>query len=118
MFVILDYFMNINVRLAFLEAWPEMRALYYLLCFACLGLMIWRPGWSLWIGTIESMLALSLLILAMGVRVMTMSTQMPGIGSVPITMSEIMNFMIVSMVAYYAYSRGMAAVKKQSRIKW
>jgi hypothetical protein len=118
LFVILDYFMNINVRLAFLEAWPEMRALYYLLCFACLGLMIWRPAWSLWIGTIESMLALSLLILTMGVRVMTMSTQMPGIGSVPITMSEIMNFMIVSFAAWFAYSRGMAAVKPQSGIKW
>ena len=44
LFVILDYFMNINVRLAFLEAWPEMRALYYLLCFVCFGLMIWRPN--------------------------------------------------------------------------
>lgn len=31
-FVVLDYFLNINVRLAFLEAWPEMRALYYLTC--------------------------------------------------------------------------------------
>ena len=30
LFVTLDYFMNINVRLAFLEAWPEMRALYCL----------------------------------------------------------------------------------------
>jgi hypothetical protein len=30
LFVILDYFLNINVRLAFLEAWPEMRALYCL----------------------------------------------------------------------------------------
>ena len=40
LFVLLDYFLHINVRLAFLEAWPEMRALYYLLCFVCLGLMI------------------------------------------------------------------------------
>ncbi len=32
-FVILDYFLNINVRLAFIEACPEMRAFYYLLCF-------------------------------------------------------------------------------------
>jgi len=60
LFILLDYFLNINVRLAFLEAWPEMRALYYLLCFVCLGLMIMRPGWRLWIGTLESMLSLSL----------------------------------------------------------
>jgi len=44
LFIILDYFLNINVRLAFLEAWPEMRALYYLLLFVCLGLMILRPN--------------------------------------------------------------------------
>ena len=25
LFVVLDYFLHINVRLAFLEAWPEMR---------------------------------------------------------------------------------------------
>jgi hypothetical protein len=118
LFVILDYVLNINVRLAFLEAWPEMRALYYLLCFVCLGLMIWRPDWSLWIGTIESMLALSLLIVTMGVRVMTMSEQMLRTGSGLVTMSEIMNFMIVGFVAWFAYSRGMAAVKKQSGIEW
>ena len=118
LFVILDYFLNINVRLAFLEAWPEIRALYYLLCFACLGLMIWHPGWSLWIGTVESMLALSLLIVTMGVRVMTMSEQMLMYGTGPVTMSELMNFFIVSGAAWFAYSRGMAAVKKQSGIKW
>ena len=117
LFVILDYFLNINVRLAFLEAWPEMRALYYLLCFTCLGLMIWRPRWSLWIGTIESMLALSLLLVTMGVRVMTMSDQMYRIGSGLVTMSEIMNFMIVSSVAYFAYERGVQALRKGSSIK-
>lgn len=118
MFIILDYFLNINVRLAFLEAWPEMRALYYLLCFVCLGLIIWRPDWSLWIGTIESMLSLSLLIVTMGVRVMTMSEQMLRAGTGLVTMSEIMNFMIVSGVAYVAYMRGVHAVKKESGLKW
>ena len=44
LFVILDYFLNINVRLAFLDAWPEMRAIYYLLLFIFLGLMILRPN--------------------------------------------------------------------------
>jgi len=118
LFVILDYFLNINVRLAFLETWPEMRALYYLLCFVCLGLMTWKPAWSLWIGTIESLLSLSLLILTMGVRVMTMSEQMLRTGTGLITMSEILNFMIVSGVAWVAYMRGVHAVKRESGLKW
>lgn len=36
LFVVLDYALGINVSLAFLEASDELRALYYLLCFACL----------------------------------------------------------------------------------
>lgn len=112
-FVILDYFAGINVRLAFLEAWPEMRALYYLLCFVCLGLMSWRPAWSLWIGTVESMLALSLLIVTMGARVMTLSEQMLTTGRGLVTVSEIMNFMIVGGAAWVAYMRGVAAMKKR-----
>ncbi len=117
LFVMLDYFLSINVRLAFLEAWPQMRALYYLLCFFCLGLMFWRPDWSLWIGTIESALALSLLIVTMGVRVMTMSEQMLATGTGLVTMSEIMNFVIVGMAAWFAWMRGIAAARKRSGVE-
>lgn len=116
-FIILDYFFGINVRLAFLEAWPGIRALYYFLCFFCLGLMFWRPDWSLWIGTIESALALSLLIVTMGVRVMTVSEQLLVTGTGLVTMSEIMNFMIVGMAAWVAWMRGIAALGKQSGVK-
>ena len=80
--------------------------------------MIWRPVWSLWIGTLESMLSLSLLIGTMGVRVMTMSEQLLKTGSGLVTMSELMNFMIVGGVAYIAYWRGMQAIKKESGIRW
>lgn len=112
-FVILDYFLGINVRLAFLEAQPEMRAAYYLLCFVCLGLMTCWPAWSPWIGTVESMLALSLLIVTMGVRVMTASEQILATGTGLVTMSEIMNFMIVGGAAWLAYMRGIAAIRKR-----
>ncbi len=118
LFVVLDYFLHINVRLAFLDAWPEMRVLYYLLCFVCLGLILWRPGWSLWIGTIESLLALSLLILTMGVRVMTVSEQMLQTGSGLVRISEITNFVIVGGAAWIAYMRGIQAIKQESGIKW
>jgi hypothetical protein len=118
LFVVLDYFLHINVRLAFLEAWPEMRALYYLLCLVCLALILWRPGWSLWIGTTESLVALSLLILTMGVRVMTVSEQMLQTGSGLVRTSEIINFMIVGGAAWIAYMRGIQAIKQESGIKW
>lgn len=117
LFVFLDYFLHLNVRLAFLDAWPAMRALYYLMCFICLGLILWRPGWSLWIGTIESLLALSLLIISMGVRVMTVSEQVLQTGSGLPRISEILNFMIVGGAAWIAYMRGIRAIKKESGIR-
>lgn len=116
LFVALDYFLHINIRLAFLEAWPAMRVLYYLLCFVCLGLILWRPGWGLWIGTIESLLALSMLIITMGVRVMTVSEQMLQTGSGLVSISEIMNFIIVGGAAWIAYMRGIQAIKKATGI--
>ena len=118
LFVVLDYFLHINIRLAFLETRPEMRALYYLLCFVCLGLILWRPGWSLWIGTIESLLALSLLIITMGVRVMTVSEQMLQTGAGLVRISEILNFLIVGGAAWIAYMRGILAIKKDAGIRW
>lgn len=111
LFVVLDYFLHINVRLAFLEAWPEMRALYYLLCFLCLALVLWRPAWSAWIGLAESGLSLSLLIIVMGVRVMTVSDQVLRTGAGVVTTSEITNFLIVGGVAWLAWTRGVAAVR-------
>ena len=38
LFVLLDYVLNVNVRLAFLEAWPGWRGLYYVFCFCCLAI--------------------------------------------------------------------------------
>jgi hypothetical protein len=81
-------------------------------------MMIWRPQWSLWIGTVEAMLSLSLLIVTMGVRVMTMSEQMLRTGTGLVTKSEIMNFMIVGGVAWVAYRRGITAIQKESRVRW
>ena len=36
-FLLLDYLVDFNVRLAFLDPWPAWRAVYYLFCFACVS---------------------------------------------------------------------------------
>lgn len=114
LFVLLDYVLNINVRVAFLEAWPTWRALYYGFCFTCLGLMLWRPAWSTWIGTFESLLTLSLLILNMGVRVTLVTDQMIETGRGGVTPSEIINFVIVSGAAYVSFMRGATTLSENS----
>ena len=71
LFLFLDYVFGINIRLASLDAFPVWKAIYYVFCFVCLGLIWRRPLLSHWIGTIESLFTLVLLIVTMGVRVMT-----------------------------------------------
>ena len=109
-FVLLDYLLNVNVRVAFLQDWPAWRALYYVFCFVCLALMLWRPAWTRWVATFESLLTLSLLILSMGTRVILVTDQMIETGRGGVTTSEIVNFMIVSMAVYVSYSRTVAAL--------
>ncbi len=114
-FVLLDYLLNINVRAAFLQDWPAWRAFYYVFCFACFGLMLWRPGWSTWIATFESVLTLSLLILNMGARVILVTDEMIETGRGGVTMNEIINFIIVSIAAYIFFMRGATVIAGKSK---
>ena len=115
-FVLLDYAFGINVRLAFLENWPGWRALYYLALLGCLALMLWRPSFSTLIGTVESLLTLTALILSMGVRVYSTTELVLTTGQGFITMPEIVNFMLAGFVAYFSWWRGMRQVQKEFRL--
>lgn len=110
-FLLLDYVADINIRVAFLEPWPAARAAYYGVCFACLGLMLWRPRWAVLIGSFESLVTLVALILSMAVRVMIPSDAVVG-GSAPfVTLQEILNFLISGSVAYLAWVKGLRAMR-------
>ena len=75
-FIILDYLLDFNIRLSFLDAWPGWRALYYFVCLCLFGIMLWRPLWSRYIGAAESLLTLSLLIISTAARVMIVTDEM------------------------------------------
>jgi len=111
-FLLLDYLFGINVRLASLDTLPGWRAAYYAVCFACLGLMVWRPAWSLWIATIESTITLSMLIISMGTRVFTISDSMLTTGTGFVTTEEVINFVIVGGIAWIAWFRGTQAIQE------
>ena len=111
-FIILDYFLNINVRLAALDQAPVLRALYYLFCFACLGLMVWRPAWTSWIASGESLITLSLLIISMEMRVIVVTDEMIESGRGVVTLSEIVNFAIASGITYLAFWHNSQRVRR------
>jgi hypothetical protein len=107
LFLLFDYGFNVNVRVAFLEALPAARMGYYLFCFVCLGLMVWRPAWTTLIGTFESLVTLVALILSMGIRVMIPNAAIFGENVPLVTYQEIINFVIAGYVAYFSWVRGL-----------
>ena len=110
-FLLLDYAIGFNIRIAFLEPYPEARLAYYGVCFACLGLMLWRPAWTVLISAFESIVTLSALIIAMGMRTLLVTDRVLDTGSGLITMPEIYNFLIAGSIAYVAWVKGINRLK-------
>jgi hypothetical protein len=112
-FLLLDYLLGINLRVAFLDAWAGWRAAYYLFCFACLALMVWRPPLAALVTTTESLVTLSALIISMGVRVLGMpDAVLEGSGTV-VSIEEIVNFAIAGFAAWLGWQRGSQAIRDQ-----
>ncbi len=112
-FLVLDYAVGINVRLAFLDSLPMARAAYYGACFACLALMLWRPAWTVLISALESLVTMVALIFAMAVKTMLVTDAMIETGTGYVSTEEIFNFLISGSAAYFAWVRGMNALKRQ-----
>jgi len=115
LFLLLDYGFGVNVRLAFLDAWPAWRAAYYGFCFACLGLSVWRPTLATPVTTVESLVALIALILSMGARIFSMPALVLESGGGYITGEEIVNFVIAGGAAWYGWHNGSEQLRRDWR---
>jgi len=114
-FLLLDYVVGLNLRLAFLESWPVGRAAYYVFCFLCLALMIWRPAWTTLIGAFESLVTLVALIFSMAIRTLVVTDQMIETGTGFVTIEEIVNFMLAGSIAYLAWIKGISRLQDKLR---
>jgi hypothetical protein len=112
-FLLLDFAAGVNVRVAFLDNLAGARVAYYLVCFACLGLMLWRPAWTEIIGAFESLVTLVALIIAMGMRVLLYSEPMLDGTAAPVTVEQIINFLLAGTVAYLAWVKGINALLRR-----
>lgn len=113
-FLALDYIFGINVRIAFLEPLPAARAAYYGVCFFCLALIVFRPGWAVFVGAFESLVTVVALILSMGLRVIPMNDAMLEGGGDIVSAEEIVNFVISGSIAYFAWYRGIHEISRQN----
>lgn len=117
-FLLLDYVLGLNVRLAFLENHPLLKAIYYGILFACLGGAILRPDWTLVIGAVESLVTLVGLIFSMALRTMVVTDAMIETGAGVVTPAEIVNFIISGGIAYISWMRGLRALGSRSQPPW
>lgn len=110
-FAALDAGWQVNVRLAFLDSAPGWRAVYYAICLGCAGAMLWRPDLSVVVGGVEGIVTLTALILNLASRSMMIG------GGVfrPVTIEEVVNFLISGTFAYVAWSRGLRALHTVAR---
>lgn len=116
-FLLLDFGLGVNVRVAFLEPWPVWRVLYYLFCFACLGLIAWRPALATVVTTVESLITPAALILHMGARVTNLSAGVLGQGDAAfIQAEEIVNFLIAGLAAWWGWHRGSRQLHDRLRL--
>lgn len=112
LFLALDYRGGLNVRVAFLEPFPAWRAAYYGVCFLCLALVVWQPGWSVIVGAFESLVTLCALIISFGMRAILVTDAMLESGRGFVTMPEIVNFVISGGVAWLVWTRGMREIAR------
>lgn len=115
LFVVLDFALGFNIRLAFLESLPLARIAYYGVCFSCLALMLWRPAWTVLISAFESLVTLSALIIGMGMRILIVTDSMLETGTGFVTMPEIVNFIISGGIAYIAWVKGIMRLQGKNR---
>ena len=115
LFLLLDLGYDLNVRLAFLEAWPGFRLLYYGVLFGCMGLMLWRPEWTTLIGTVESLFCLIALIVNMALSWVIVTDEMIETGRHVISVPYIANYIIAGGAAYLSWTQGINALTSRSR---
>lgn len=76
LFLVLDYAFGMNVRIAFLETLPALRIAYYGVCLFCLALIVWRPEWTVFIATFETLVTMIALIFSMAMKTIFVTDQM------------------------------------------
>jgi hypothetical protein len=107
LFVALDFGFHVNVRAAFLESAPGLRLVFYGVLFGCFALVLWRPAWTNVVGLVESVVTLAALIINMALRSMMITHDVFATGAGPVTMAEVINFLIAGGAAYVSYAQGL-----------
>jgi hypothetical protein len=112
-FLALDLLLGLNVRVAFLDESPWMRAGYYLFCFACLGVTLRWPALTEIVGAFESLIALVALVVSFGARVTLGAAAAIDDPAALVTVPEVINFLLAGGVAWIGWAAFSARVLRR-----
>ncbi len=96
LFLLLDLWLGIEIRVSAFIDNPVYRMAYYTFCFFCLGFVHWKPSFSPYIGFLESLGNILILIFGMWMPLVAMTHQAANDQLIvnPITKQMIINFII------------------------
>ncbi len=113
-FILLDYAVGINIRIAALDATPGRKALYYGFCVLCGVTVLLRPRVSMIVATVESsvILYLTLAGLLMPYLVVTRSADLTGDWPLveAFDLKTAINLVIVGIIAVLAFRANVKAL--------
>ncbi len=124
LFLILEFAFGFDLRVNFFIDDPVWRIVYYLFCFACMGVILWKPGYTIGIGILESGVNLVFLFVGAALRWTFPFTWITEDGDEiawledPVTVMDVMNFVLVGTILILCFHRWVALARRSSRSPW
>jgi len=123
LFLILEFGFGFDLRVSSFIDDTAWRIVYYLFCFVCMGVILWRPAFTIGVGIVESSVNLIFLIVGAALRWMFPFTWITEDGNEvlrledPVTIMEVMNFLLVAIILILCFHRWMALAGRSGK-KW
>jgi len=113
LFLLLEFAFGLDVRVSSFISDPKWRLIYYLLCFVCMGIILWKPGLTVEVGILES--SVNLVFLFVGAALAWMfpfTTVSPENDEIilrdPVTFTEIATFLLLATIWTICFRRWIA----------
>jgi len=104
-FLLLDLFFGIDVRVSAFIDKPVWRFAYYGFCFLCLGAIEWKPPIAHYVGLLESLTNVTILIFGMWMPLIVMDQQALNDQPIvnPVTRLTIINFLLAGGIGISSF---------------
>ena len=114
LFALLDFVVGANIRVAFLDGHPALRAAYYAIAIACGAVVLARPRLAPVVGVTESVANIGFLIIGVFVAYLGMLDDAGGPGDIanPFTQRAIVNLVISAGWGYASYTNAVRRLRR------